>query len=147
MSMRLAVIALAAGTLLLTACDKLDSNTKTTTSAERTSATETTAATEKTPAAPTGAAGTEPVDCGKVDVHSGTHKLIADPTATGVVGCTEAFNILDAYLALPADKQSAGSLGNVEVTNGWSCTTDDGETASINCVKGDHFAFHTEPVS
>jgi len=128
MSMRLTVIALAAGALLLTACDKGGSNAE---GKEKTSTTST---------------SSEPIDCGKVDVHSATHTLIVDQTATGVVRCTEAADILDAYLALPADKQSAGSLGNVDVTNGWSCTTDDGETASIGCVKGDAFAFHTEPV-
>jgi hypothetical protein len=138
MSMRLTVIALAAGTLLLTACDKSGSDAR---ARERTSPAPT-----RTSAAPTSSTGGEPVDCGKVDVRSGTHTLVADPTATGVVGCTEAFDILAAYLALPPDRQSAGSLGNVDVTNGWSCTTDDGETASVGCVKGGDLAFHTEPV-
>jgi hypothetical protein len=31
----------------------------------------------------------EPINCGKVDVRDGTHTLIVDPTATGVVRRTE----------------------------------------------------------
>jgi hypothetical protein len=96
----------------------------------------------------------EPVDCGQVEPDEGTvHTLIADPATAGVVGCTEAFNVLDEYLAIPARQRSADYEGTA-LDNDWACGTDDGETTSIGCVKGTRdangdyeLAFHTEPVS
>lgn len=94
----------------------------------------------------------EPVNCGEIAVtNTITHNLIADPTRGGIVGCTEAFNIIDEYLAIPSEERSA-SFENIPVSNGWSCGTDDGETWTFYCVKGERvddnyeFAFHTEPV-
>lgn len=93
----------------------------------------------------------DPVNCGEVEVNGSTHTLIADPTRGGIVGCTEAFNILDEYLAIPVEERNA-SFENLPVSGGWSCGTDDGETWSFYCVKGERiddnyeFAFHTEPV-
>jgi hypothetical protein len=93
----------------------------------------------------------EPVECGDIDVtETITHTLIADPTPTGTVGCTEAFNVLDEYLAIPAEDRSA-SFENMPLSNGWACGTDDGAVMSIGCVKGGldadyEFAFHTTPV-
>jgi hypothetical protein len=78
-------------------------------------------------------------------VDGNTHSLIAEPTAGGIVGCTEAFNVLDEYLTYGT------SIEDTKLSNDWSCTTDDGETASIGCVKGragDDYglAFSTKPV-
>jgi hypothetical protein len=92
----------------------------------------------------------EPVACGEVDVDGSTHNLVADPTRGGIVGCTEAFTIIDEYLAIPVEQRNS-TLDSLPVSNGWSCVTDDGEFASIGCVKGERvnddydFAFHTEP--
>ncbi len=109
--------------------------------------------TSDTPATSPTASGAEeglaPVDCGEVTPKSGVHHLIADPAANGIVGCTEAFNVLDEFTKLPPEKQSEASLTNVTLPSGWSCTVDDGETANVSCVKdknGDEygFALHTE---
>ncbi|HEX6355227.1 hypothetical protein [Actinophytocola sp.] len=92
----------------------------------------------------------KPVECGEVDVDGNKHMLIAEPTVDGVVGCTEAFNILDEYLTIPAAQRGA-SLDGTDLSDGWHCTTDDGETASIGCVQGSTynditFAFGTRPM-
>ncbi|MFC5291088.1 hypothetical protein ACFPM7_28900 [Actinokineospora guangxiensis] len=150
----LVLIPVAAACALLAACGQTpaaQSPTTTTgpppTTAVTTSATTSAAATTTTTTESGG--GVEPVDCGEIKVNpSSTHHLIAQPTAGGRVGCTEAFTVIDEYLNLPPDKKAEGSLGNVDVSNGWSCTTDDGETAAISCVKGEgdqEFAFTTTP--
>jgi predicted small secreted protein len=92
----------------------------------------------------------QPVDCGEVEVEGTTHTLTAEPTFSGVVGCTEAFNVLDVYLAIPVEDRGAG-FENLPLSNGWACGTDDGEVMSIGCVKGGldndyKLAFHTMPV-
>lgn len=126
-------------TLLLTACDPGGS------------AAESGKETVGTSTVSTKADDLQPVDCGHVDVSAGvTHTVIADPADDGLVGCTEAFNVVDSYLAIPASERGA-ALEGIAVSDGWSCTTDDGETASIGCVKGKTadgygFAFHTDPV-
>lgn len=131
---RVAILAaLAAGTVLLTACNATES-----VSDARQGNSAGTAADAKL-----ATSGEEPIDCGKVEVDGSTHTLIAEVTAGGMVGCTEAFDVLDEYLA------KGTSIEDTPLSNGWSCTTDDGETASVGCVKGlngeDYdFAFHTE---
>lgn len=93
----------------------------------------------------------QPVECGPVEVDSlGTHTLIAQPSAGGVVGCTEAFNVIDEYLQIPSAERSA-SFEGTPLSGGWTCSTDDGEILSIGCVKGKNgdewdFAFSTKPV-
>lgn len=87
--------------------------------------------------------GPEPVNCGEVTVDGSTHTLTAQPAADGIVGCTEAFNVIDEYLRIPAAERGA-NLNGTDLANGWSCATDDGEVASIGCVKdprGDEYAF------
>jgi hypothetical protein len=132
---RVAILAaLAAGTVLLTACNATESVSDARQGNSAGTAADARLATS----------GDEPVDCGEVDVDGSKHTLIAEVTAGGMVGCTEAFNILDEYLT------HGTSIEDTPLSNGWSCTTDDGETASVGCVKGlngeDYdFAFHTEP--
>jgi hypothetical protein len=92
----------------------------------------------------------EPVDCGALDVDGNQHTLTAQPAATGIVGCTEAFTVIDEYLAIPVAERGA-DLDGTELSTGWSCVTDDGVTAGIGCVRdrvGDEygFAFSTTPV-
>lgn len=146
MTKRLSIVALAAGALLLSAC-----GTENTAASDSTSDTSTPV--KSTSDTSTAASGTsedlQPVDCGEVTLKSGVHHLVADPAANGIVGCTEAFNVLDEFTKLPPEQQSAASLGNVDLPSGWSCTVDDGETANVSCVKdkvGDEygFALHTE---
>lgn len=152
-------VALAAGGLLLTACGTGDatasgSDSALSTSETASSTSETTPSTSDTsePAPATSAteAGLEPVDCGDVTLDTGAvHRLIATPAANGIVGCTEAFNVVDEFVKLPPEKRSEASLGNVTLASGWSCTVDDGATANLGCVKdkvGDDygFALHTE---
>jgi hypothetical protein len=89
----------------------------------------------------------EPVNCGEVDVDGTKHTLTAQPAEYGLVGCTEAFNVIDEYLKVPARERGA-NLDGTDLPSGWTCTTLDGETASIGCVKdpvGDKFglAFST----
>jgi hypothetical protein len=111
-----------------------------------------------TTATPPGAgagAGTEsagePVECGPVEVDAlGTHTLIAQPSSGGVVGCTQAFNVIGEYLQIPSAERSA-SFEGTPLSGGWTCSTDDGEVLSIGCVKGKNgdewdFAFSTTPV-
>jgi hypothetical protein len=140
----LVLAALATGTVLLTACDPGGSAART----EQ----DTTSTGPATDVTRNVSAGDEvPVTCGEIDVDGTTHTLLAQPAATGTVGCTEAFNVIDEYLTIPVQRRGA-TLDSIQLTNDWSCVTDDGETASIGCVKGNRveddyaFAFHTEPV-
>lgn len=93
----------------------------------------------------------QPVECGPVEVDSvGTQTLMAQPSLGGIVGCTEAFNVIDEYLKIPSAQRSADFEGT-QLSDGWTCSTDDGETLSIGCVKGKNgddwdFAFATKPV-
>ena len=102
---------------------------------------------------PTRESGVEPVNCGPVKVNtSTTHSLIADPALNGRVGCTEAFTVFDEFAKLPQARKSEASLGNVKLSGDWSCTVDDGKTASVMCVKGKvedkyELSFHTKPLS
>ena len=136
--------ALAAGTVLLTACNATDSVS------DARQDTSTSSATDTSVRSVTGDGEIQPVDCGEVQVDGGTHTLTADPTAGSIVGCTEAFNVLDEYLKIPVEQRGA-SLDNIQLSNGWSCGADDGETATIGCVKGQRvgddyeLAFHTTP--
>ena len=89
----------------------------------------------------------EPVNCGEVEVDGAKHTLTAQPAEYGLVGCAEAFNVIDEYLKVPAQERGA-NLNGTDLPSGWTCTTLDGETASIGCVKdpvGDKFglAFST----
>jgi hypothetical protein len=128
------VLVLAAGAVLLTACDPGGSAARTTSPGPTTEVTRNVAAGDL-----------EPVNCGEVDVDGATHSLITEPTATGLVGCTEAFNVIDEFLAIPIQRRGA-TLDSIQLTNDWSCTTDDGETALIYCVQGlDELTFRTEP--
>lgn len=92
----------------------------------------------------------QPVDCGPVETGEfGTHTLTALPSEAGLVGCTEAFNVIDEYLKIPSAERSANFEGT-PLSDGWTCGTDDGETLSIGCVKGKNgdqwdFAFATKP--
>ena len=154
MTKRLSIVVLAAGALLLSACGKETTAASDSTSDPATTTTSTTASSiSDTSGTSTAASGTsedlQPVDCGEVTLKSGVHHLVADPAANGIVGCTEAFNVLDEFTKLPPEQQSAASLGNVDLPSGWSCTVDDGKTANVSCVKdkvGDEhgFALHTE---
>lgn len=93
----------------------------------------------------------DPVECGPVEVDGlGTHTLTAQPALGGVVGCTEAFNVIGEYLQIPSAERSA-SFEGTPLSGGWTCSTDDGEVVSIGCVKGKNgdqwdFAFSTRPV-
>jgi len=160
MTKRLSIVVpiLAAGALLLSACSTgttsasdSTSDTPTSTATTTTTTTTSTSDTSDTSSPASGAAEElAPVDCGAVTLDTGvTHQLIADPAATGIVGCTEAFDVVDEFTRLPAEQRSAASLGSVDLPSGWSCTVDDGETANLGCVKdkvGDKygFALHTE---
>ena len=95
----------------------------------------------------------EPVNCGEVQVNdTTTHALIAAPSRGGIVGCTEAFNILDSYLAIPdEEREPSRGFDNIPVSDGWACGTYDGESMSITCGKEKvtgkfGLLFHTEPV-
>jgi hypothetical protein len=156
MTKRLSIVVpiLAAGALLLSACGTGTTSASDSTSDTPTPTTSTTTSTSDTSDTSTPAPGTgeelAPVDCGAVTLDTRvTHQLIADPAATGIVGCTEAFDVVDEFTRLPAEQRSAASLGGVDLPSGWSCTVDDGETANLGCVKdkvGDKygFALHTE---
>jgi hypothetical protein len=164
MTKRLSIVvptALAAGALLLSACggettsaSDSTSDTPTTTTSVTAMSTSDASGTSGAPATSPVASGAgeelDPVDCGAVTLDTGiVHQLIADPAASGIVGCTEAFNVIDAFTKLPPEKRGEASLGNVELAGGWSCTVDDGETANVSCGKekvGEEYGFslHTE---
>ena len=152
-------IAVVAGTALLTACGQGASSPAASaagTSASTASATPTSGAPTSTvaiaagnqptsaPSSHTGqptvdANGVRPVNCGSMQDGSGrTVSLIADATATGLVGCTEAFNVVDQYLK-NADK-AQGSSRSLDLGNGWSCSTDGGSGPNtlgiIACASG-----------
>ena len=99
-----------------------------------------------TDSATTGATpGVEPVNCGKVGPDGGAQvDLIADSTAAGRVGCTEAINVITAYYH-DAPTQAEGT-GHHLVVQGWECSADTGAygSGSIGCGK-DGFALHTQP--
>ena len=146
--------ALAAGVLLLSACGNGESPPAASgsTSDTPTSTSDIPATTATGPTTSTGSTGPsaadeelQPVDCGAVTLAGGAvHRLIAEPAANGLVGCTEAVNVIDEFGKLPPEQRSAASLGNVELPSGWSCTVDDGETANVSCVKdmvGDEYGF------
>ncbi|ONI91778.1 hypothetical protein ALI144C_00620 [Actinosynnema sp. ALI-1.44] len=165
MTKRFLFTSVAAGALLLAACgqqqpgntaappsaNSAPTSTPAETSPSRQDVTSGKPSATKTPASNTGGEQVDPVNCGPVKLPSGaTHNLIADSTTDGRVGCTEAFNVFDEFVKLPADKRAKASLGNVELSNGWSCTMDDGETTSVGCVKGmtqakPGLALHTKP--
>ena len=142
---RMVPAVLAAGGLLLTACDAGDATTSAgdTTTATTTSATATTTSATSAPPTPAGRSSTsdstgglEPVDCGEVSLGTeARYRLIAQPTDSGVVGCTAAFNVVDEFTKLPPEKRAEASLGNVVLASGWTCTVDDGERADLGCTK------------
>lgn len=87
----------------------------------------------------------EAVNCGKVGPTGGAEvDLIADGTAAGTVGCTEAINIISDYYR-DAPTMSEGTAHRL-VVQGWTCLADTGAfgTGTIGCSK-DGFAFHTQP--
>jgi hypothetical protein len=172
-------IAVAAGTVLLTACGQGASSTAApaaSTSASTASATSTSTSGAPTSTLsmaagkrPTSAAsshagqptvdanGVRPVNCGSMQDGSGrTVSLIADATPAGLVGCTEAFNVVDQYLKNAAKAQ--GSSRSLDLGNGWSCSTDGGsgpdQQGIISCASGKDdghggktggMALHTQP--
>ena len=80
------------------------------------------------------------MDCGEVSLGTeARYRLIAEPADNGIVGCTEAFNVVDEFTELPPEKRAEASLGDVVLASGWSCTIDDGERADLGCTK-DGFA-------
>nr|WP_052478588.1 hypothetical protein [Kibdelosporangium sp. MJ126-NF4]CEL19276.1 hypothetical protein [Kibdelosporangium sp. MJ126-NF4]CTQ94925.1 hypothetical protein [Kibdelosporangium sp. MJ126-NF4] len=83
------------------------------------------------------------VNGGKV----GPHKvdLIAVETKSGIVGCTEAFNVITEYYKNAGKSEGTGR--NLKV-QGWQCSADTGAqgTGSIGCDK-DGLSFHTSAVS
>jgi hypothetical protein len=154
MSKRLSIVvpaALVAGGVLLTACGPESagsppppSTTITTTTTTTTSSTVSSPESSTSDSTSSSQNGVEPVYCGEVTLDTGAiHGLTAVPAENGIVGCTEAFNVLDEFLKLPPEKRSEASLGNVQLASGWSCTVDDGISADISCQK-DGFALHTE---
>jgi hypothetical protein len=95
----------------------------------------------------------EPVDCGEVQLtESITHYLVAVRGADDIVGCEEAFDVIDAYLAIPIEERDPGvGFDNIQVSDGWACGTYDGDSMSITCGKDKvhgkfGLEFHTEPV-
>jgi hypothetical protein len=105
-----------------------------------------TAPTTAASAAPaTGATdGVEPVNCGAVGPEGGAQvDLIADSTAAGRVGCTEAINVISAYYR---DAAMAEGTGRHLAVQGWQCSADTGAygSGSIGCSKAG-LAFHTQP--
>jgi hypothetical protein len=85
-----------------------------------------------------------------------TVSLIADATPAGLVGCTEAFNVVDQYLKNAA--KAEGSSRSLDLGNGWSCSTDGGsgpdQQGIISCASGTDdghggktggMALHTQP--
>nr|WP_042197722.1 hypothetical protein [Kibdelosporangium sp. MJ126-NF4]CEL23136.1 hypothetical protein [Kibdelosporangium sp. MJ126-NF4]CTQ90274.1 hypothetical protein [Kibdelosporangium sp. MJ126-NF4] len=169
MAKRLSTILLATvatGMTLLAACGQADSgnaagattpppsatSTATSSAAPTSKQAVTSGRTSTTAKAPTGNETAEPVTCGPVDLPSGAkHNLIADSTADGRVGCTEAFNVFDEFVKLPKDKRDKAALGDVKLSNGWSCTLDDGASGGLSCLKGrtadkPGIALHTKPV-
>jgi hypothetical protein len=138
-------VTLAAGAVLLTAC------TEPSPAADASASPTPTVVSTVTSASPaSGGEDFQPVDCGPADFANGeTHTVVADPGKAGLVGCTEAINVVGEYLKVPAGQRG---LDSVAVSNGWRCTTDDGETASIGCVKGGSgqdfdLALHTKPAN
>jgi hypothetical protein len=150
------VSAIVAGTVLLAACGRGDGNDAppTTAGVGTTSIPSAGSSTQAPAGQSTG--NVDEVDCGPVMLPNGQpSSLLADSTAAGVVGCTEAFNVLDEYLKAPGTGD--GTQRNKSLSNGWSCATDGGAGSiarSILCSNGEDdgqggkkggFAFHTEP--
>jgi hypothetical protein len=138
----------AAGTMLLAACGQAEQGAPTATTSGNQSMGAGTSKPSPTKAA-TAPSEVEPVECGPVTLPAGaTHTLVADSTTDGRVGCTEAFTVMDEFVNLPAEKHGTASLGDVALSNGWSCTMDDGETTAVACIKGKSgVALHTVPTS
>lgn len=132
--------ALAAGVMLLTACGQPDPTAQVSRKSSETSGT---SAGVMTDGIARNTGGDEPVKCGTVEVHTVSHMLVADPTSGGIVGCAEAFNVLDEYLqALPGEP--GDPFATIELPSGWTCGMDDGEFAAIDCENGAGLALHTE---
>jgi hypothetical protein len=83
-----------------------------------------------------------PVECGTVEVNTVSHILIADATPEGIVGCTEAYNIVDEYLKAPS--VSGDPFQAKKLSGTWTCSMDDGEFAAIDCKNDAGMTFHTE---
>jgi hypothetical protein len=136
-----APVALAAGVMLLTACGQTDQTVQVGKKSNNSVDVQTDGFAKK-------ASGDDlqPVECGTVEVNTVTHMLVADPTSGGIVGCTEAFNVIDEYLnALPGEP--GDPFSTITLPSGWTCSKDDGEFAAIDCKKGEgdfEFAFHTQ---
>lgn len=144
-TIRRLTVAGAAGCLLLTACGTGEGTaapppgTTTATTASSTASSPASSSTTQPPEPSTsdssGSGELAPVDCGEVTLNGAVHHVIATPTEAGLVGCTEAFNVIDEFAKLPADKRGEASLGQVALPSGWSCTVDDGMTANVSCSK------------
>jgi hypothetical protein len=148
--------AMAAGVLLLTACENGGATSSASTTSSTTATTSSTSTTSSSTSVeqstsvpsttvPDAEGDLQPVHCGEVTLDSGAvHGVIARPTLAGVVGCTEAFNVIDEFVNLPQEKRAEASLGDVTLPNtGWTCTVDDGVKANISCNK-DGFELATE---
>jgi hypothetical protein len=138
-----APVALAAGVMLLTACGQTDQAAQV---GKKSSSSDSVDVKTDGFAKKVTGDDLQPVECGPVEVHTVTHMLVADPTSGGIVGCTEAFNVVDEYLnALPGEP--GDPFSTITLPSGWTCSKDDGEFAAIDCKKGEgdfEFAFHTE---
>lgn len=130
--------ALAAGAVLLSACGHVDGGAQAPTTTKTGQSTQTNtgtpARTDGVAAGDGGESGetVEPADCGTIEIHSVEQRLIADGTSAGRVGCTEAFNVIDVYLA--ADPVPAG----------WTCDGTDNGYQAVVCQNTDGLSFHTE---
>lgn len=89
-----------------------------------------------------GSTDLKPVECGTVEVNTVTHILIADATPAGVVGCTEAYDIVDEYLKAPS--VPGDPFQTKKLSGTWTCGMDDGEFAAIDCKNSAGMTFHTE---
>lgn len=85
------------------------------------------------------------VNCSTSGGKVGPHQvdLIAVQTDAGVVGCTEAFNVITEYYR---DAGKSEGTGRHLTVQGWQCAADTGAqgTGSIGCDK-DGLSFHTSP--
>ncbi len=85
------------------------------------------------------------VNCGKVGPKGGKQvDLIAEETPAGIVGCTEAIDVItEYYQEAPTKSQGTAHVLNVQ---GWNCLADTGAygSGSIGCDKNG-FAFRTKP--
>jgi hypothetical protein len=161
----LAPAVLAAGAMLLTACDLGGSTGATQQNPSATTPSSTPG--KATPAGSTsdsdatsdgGSTEQEPIDCGEVNVGGDVvQTLIAEVGVSGVVSCTAATKVLNEFLTTPTSERAQGEM--TELQGGWLCddNTEDQPETTYYCVlildggtDGDHgedLQFYTKPVS